>query len=225
MAIAGHRGDVPTIEAHLADRDPVVRATALRALDRAGALGDHHLRVAAADDAPTVRRAAAEVIGAQARVGDSGDGDDDQGEGEGEAASLDGPTDDAVAVSLLALLGDADPTVAEVASWAAGERAPVEGTSADPADAQILSRLIDLVTDHDDALVREAAVAALGARGDERGLPAILAATADRATVRRRAVLALAPFAGPEVDAALERARADRDRQVRQAAEDLLAEG
>ncbi|MFP3906108.1 MAG: hypothetical protein ACLFWR_03700, partial [Acidimicrobiales bacterium] len=51
----------------------------------------------------------------------------------------------------------------------------------------------------------------------------ILAATTDIATVRRRAVIALAPFEGPEVDAALERARTDRDWQVRQAAEDLLA--
>ncbi len=39
--------------------------------------------------------------------------------------------------------------------------------------------------------------------------------------MRRRAVLALAPFDGPEVDAALERAGRDRDWQVRQAAEDL----
>ncbi len=38
-------------------------------------------------------------------------------------------------------------------------------------------------------------------------LPAILTATADKPAVRRRAVLALAPFEGPEVDAALERAR------------------
>jgi len=40
--------------------------------------------------------------------------------------------------------------------------------------------------------------------------------------VRRRAVIALAPFEGPEVDAALEAARTDRDWQVRQAAEDQL---
>ena len=39
--------------------------------------------------------------------------------------------------------------------------------------------------------------------------------------MRRRAVLALAPFDGPEVEAALERAGQDRDWQVRQAAEDL----
>ncbi len=65
-------------------------------------------------------------------------------------------------------------------------------------------------------------MAALGSIGDPAGLPAILAATTDKATVRRRAVIALAPFEGPEVDAALERARSDRDWQVRQAAEDLL---
>ena len=52
-------------------------------------------------------------------------------------------------------------------------------------------------------------------------MPAILAALGDKATVRRRAVLALAPFEGPDVEAALAAAREDRDWQVRQAAEDL----
>jgi HEAT repeat protein len=69
--------------------------------------------------------------------------------------------------------------------------------------------------------VREAAVAALGAIGDDRGLAAILTATKDKPAVRRRAVLALAPFEGPDVDAALARALTDPDWQVRQAAEDL----
>jgi hypothetical protein len=70
-------------------------------------------------------------------------------------------------------------------------------------------------------------VAALGAIGDDRGLDAILAATGDRPAIRRRAVLALAPFLAPdhprtgEVHEALARALADRDWQVRQAAEDL----
>ena len=41
--------------------------------------------------------------------------------------------------------------------------------------------------------------------------------------MRRRGVLALAAFDGPEVTEALERLCADRDLQVRQAAEDLLA--
>ena len=79
----------------------------------------------------------------------------------------------------------------------------------------MVARLGDLAIGHDDALVREAAVAALGAIGDPAGIPAILAATGDKATVRRRAIIALAPFDGPEVDEALARASVDRDWQVR----------
>ena len=123
----------------------------------------------------------------------------------------------AAAHSLLrGLLADRDSTVVEVAAWACGEI-----TAADPST---VSDLCALASDHRDALVREAAVAALGAIGDEVGLPAILAATADKPAVRRRAVLALAPFEGPAVDEALTRALTDRDWQVRQAAEDLLAD-
>src|SRR2546423_1722638 len=76
----------------------------------------------------------------------------------------------------------------------------------------------------DPAVAGEAAVAALGARGAPAGLPAILAACRDKPAVRRRAVLALAPFNGAEVEEALHTALEDRDWQVRQAAEDLLAE-
>lgn len=115
--------------------------------------------------------------------------------------------------TLLPALGSSDSTIAEVAAWASGERQPPE-----PGAVGVLSRL---AADHPDALVREAAVAALGSIGDPAGLPAILSATADKATVRRRAIIALAPFDGPEVDEALARARDDRDWQVRQAAEDL----
>lgn len=114
---------------------------------------------------------------------------------------------------LIALLDD--PEVAEVAAFAIGELT-LDDASAERA-AIALGRQ---ATDHDDALCRESAVAALGALG--RGLDVILAATTDVATVRRRAVLALAPFEGPEVDTALETALGDRDWQVRQAAEDLL---
>lgn len=117
-------------------------------------------------------------------------------------------------VDLTATLADADATVVEAAAWAAGERRGGDGE---------LERLCSLATEHADALVREAAVAALGALGDEAGLPAILAATRDKATVRRRAMVALAPFEGPGVDAALERGRLDRDRQVRDVATDLSA--
>lgn len=118
-------------------------------------------------------------------------------------------------VDLVPLLDDPEPLVVEAAAWALGERAT--------ADPPTIDRLSQVAVDHDDPLAREAAVAALGAIGDDAGLPAILQATRDRPAVRRRAVLALAPFEGPEVDAALERALTDRDWQVRQAAEDLLA--
>jgi HEAT repeat protein len=104
--------------------------------------------------------------------------------------------------------------VVEAAAWASGERQPPE--------PGIVTALARLATDHDDPLCREAAVAALGSIGDPAGLPAILTATSDRPAIRRRAVLALAPFDGPDVEAALRRALHDRDWQVRQAAEDLL---
>ena len=50
---------------------------------------------------------------------------------------------------------------------------------------------------------------------------AILAALDDKPPVRRRAIVALANFEGPDIDAALERAREDRDWQVRAAVNQL----
>ena len=116
-----------------------------------------------------------------------------------------------------AALDDGDPTVVEAAAWALGELGGM--------GARGVAALVELASSHADPLCREAAVAALGAIGDPAGLPAILAATADKPAVRRRAMLALAPFEGPDVEAALRRALDDRDWQVRQAAEDLLADG
>jgi HEAT repeat protein len=169
--------------------------TALGALDRLGALGADRLRAALADPEPAVRRRAVEL--AARRPG----------------------------LDLLMPLHDPDPAVVEAAAWASGEQEQVS-------DA-VLAQLVALAGGAGasaEPLVREAAVAALGAIGDDRGLDAILAATTDRPAIRRRAVLALAPFVAPdharaaEVAAALARAAADRDWQVRQAAEDLTAE-
>ncbi len=114
-------------------------------------------------------------------------------------------------VSPAPLLEDPSDDVLETAAWACGER--------ETEDLDTVSRLSELATGHSNPLVREAAVAALGAIGHPNGLQAILSAIADRVTVRRRAVLALAPFDGPEVDAALRRASEDRDWQTRDAAE------
>ena len=111
-------------------------------------------------------------------------------------------------------IDDPDVFVAEMAAWCMGERSPAS-------DIEI-ETLIDRTTSHSEAVVREACAAALGSLGDERGLPAILAACSDKPGVRRRAILALAPFEGDDVDAALQRALEDKDWQVRQNAEDLL---
>ena len=105
-------------------------------------------------------------------------------------------------------------TVVEAAAWACGEQEAVGD--------DVLQALIDLGVNSADALVREACCAALGAIGDPRGLPTILHGCTDKPAVRRRAVLALAPFDGEAVDAALQAALVDRDWQVRQAAEDVL---
>jgi HEAT repeat protein len=203
-ALAGHTPDPDGARDLLADPDAGVRATALRALARIGSVTVGDVAGAWADAAPEVRRAAAEVV-----------------------AAADAPfeaTDPDVPRLLVALLGDPEPSVVEVAAWATGEwvgRLTEDGLALPVPDP--VAALARVTLDHPDALCREAAVAALGAIGDEAALPTILAATGDKATVRRRAVIALAPFDGDEVAAALERALTDRDWQVRQAAEDLLA--
>jgi len=118
---------------------------------------------------------------------------------------------------LIGLLSDRSAQVVEAACFALGEI----GTGAEAAVAALSA----VAVEHREPLLREAAVAALGAIGDPGGLGAILHATSDKPAVRRRAVIALAPFAGEAVDAALERALEDRDWQVRQAAEDLTGRG
>jgi HEAT repeat protein len=123
------------------------------------------------------------------------------------AALSDGP-------EIASLLDDEEAMVVESAAWALGER---ENNT-----PNTIERLASIAGDHDDPLAREAAVAALGAIGDERGLSAILAATTDKPAVRRRAIISLVAFEGPEVDAAWDRARTDHDRQVRDAVEELL---
>ncbi len=118
----------------------------------------------------------------------------------------------ALTTALVARLDDPDPLVAEAAAWALGEH--------QAADA--VPSLATMATHHRDPRCREAAVAALGAIGDPRGLGPVLRALEDRPAVRRRAVVALVGFEDPRVEAALERCLEDPDWQVRQAAEVLL---
>jgi HEAT repeat protein len=119
---------------------------------------------------------------------------------------------DAVTGAFASLLSDPEPAVVEAAAFAVGEL--------DDRDA--VEALATIATTHADALCRESAVAALGAIGDPRGKAAVIAALADTNYVRRRAVVALAAFSGTDVAEALQGRLADRDWQVRQAAEDII---
>lgn len=200
VVVAGHTGDEQFARSHVHHPVGRIRASALNALERLGVLEDDVLAASTHDPDPAVRRRVAEIAARH------------------------------VDVDLLSLLDDDEPLVVEMAAWACGEQMQADDdshTTSAPIDdttrhARVVDRLMDLAVGDDDALVRESCVAALGAIGDERALPAILAGCADKPAVRRRAVLALAPFSGPEVDAALYRALEDRDWQVRQAAEDVL---
>jgi HEAT repeat protein len=109
------------------------------------------------------------------------------------------------------LLNDADALVVDAAAFALGEHAYVGG----------VERLCVIAKDHEDARCRESAIASLGAIGDDRAREVILGALHDKAPIRRRAIVALANFEGPDIDAALESASEDRDWQVRSAVSQL----
>ncbi len=204
--MAGHLGDSTTALTAISDSEPSIRLLGFGALDRLGLLDDQHASVGLSDPDTRVVRRVIESVAAMPSTGGTG----------GRLDAI-----------LVGLLNSTDDSVAETAAWALGERHQQtdQGPRTDipAADQQtIVDSLAHATVGHQDALVRESAAAALGAIGLAAGLPAILTATQDKATVRRRAVLALASFDGPEVTAALQLARTDRDWQVRQAAEDLL---
>jgi len=198
VVLAGHLGDTPAVLEALDDPAPEVRAAAVGAAQRLGIVDGPMLVTALQDTAAVVRRRA---VLAAARC-------------------------DVAMDELGAVLDDPDTGVVECAAFACGERAD--------ATVHVARRLIDLSARHDDALVREAAIAAIGSLGglgaiDRLGLhddavDAVLRAATDRAAVRRRAVIASAAFDDARIDALLATLVEDRDLQVRQIAEDLLAD-
>jgi HEAT repeat protein len=119
--------------------------------------------------------------------------------------------DDAIYVALMDLLNDVDALVVDGAVFALGEHLFVGA----------VDQMCVIATSHEDARCRESAIAALGAIGDDRARPAILAALDDKPPVRRRAIVALSNFEGPDIDEALTRASEDRDWQVRAAVNQL----
>ncbi|CAB4864132.1 unannotated protein [freshwater metagenome] len=118
---------------------------------------------------------------------------------------------DEIAQTFGHLLSHADPLVVEASIFAAGEHGLT----------QLVDVLNRITASHDDARCREAGVIALGQIGVDQGRDVILAALQDKPTVRRRAVVALASFEGPEIETALDAAAQDRDWQVRSAVEQL----
>jgi HEAT repeat protein len=195
-----------------------------RRVTAAGHRGDAGLaRLGLADSDPRVRAAA---LGALARLGALHSDDvvralGDAGSAEVRRRAVDaavtvrGPgSRSALPAAVVRSLDDPDPLVVVGAAWYLGERR----------HRAAVVPLAGVATTHPDPRCREAAVAALGALGDRAGLPAVLAALDDKGTIRRRATVALAGFDDARVEPALRRSAADRDWQVRQAAEELLGE-
>ncbi len=183
----------------------------------AGHVGDlRTARAGRSDPAPSVRITS---LGALARLGSLTDEDLRVALADAEPAVRRRACElarDHPAVDISRQLGDTDSSVVEMAAWAMGER--VESSS-----VAALAALACARSGHPDPLCREAAVASLGAIGDTAGLPAVIDALDDKPAIRRRAAVALAAFDGPAAEAALRRCLEDRDWQVRQVAEDLLA--
>lgn len=223
------------IEAGLNNSSDLVRIAALGALERCEQLEVGHLKDFASDPSPKVRSRVCELAVALARQNAHESFALQQAASENSAPQITPPhptdrsthhTAENQKVSsllptiLIERLDDSDPSVTETACFTCGEF-PWHTTDIAPP----VTKISEIATDHQDALCRESAAAALGAIGDEAGLKAVLQASHDRVTVRRRAVLALAAFDDPAVDERLEQALQDKDWQVRQAAEDLLGVG
>ena len=215
--------DVPATDAagHRRDRRVELRR---RRITAAGHRGDSELaRRGLADPDPRVRAAA---LGALAHLGALHSDDvvnalGDAGSAEVRRRAVDAASSvrgagsrSALPAAVVRALDDPDPLVVVGAAWYLAERR----------HRAAVVRLAGVATSHPDPRCREAAVAALGAIGDAAGLPAVLAALDDKATVRRRATVALAGFDDPRVEPALHRVAGDRDWQVRQAVGELLDE-
>jgi len=211
-------------ESAVSDPDPCVRIAAIGALARMSKFRAVDLQHSLADDDPRVRRRACRASWA--------------GSSRPPIARECFPLSDdpdllrsrpPIARECLPALTTAldDPVwfVAVEAAVAIGECVANDDAFDDfPLPGATVEALGRLATGHPEQVCREAALGALGALGDLRGLPAVLAAIADRPPVRRRAVVALAGFDHPSASRALAAGVDDPDWQVRQAARSLLAD-
>jgi HEAT repeat protein len=102
---AGHNGDEPTARTGLVDSAPHIRAGALEALQRLGALSDSDLIAAMDDDATEVRRRCGELLSRTFRP--------------------------ALRASLATALHDPEPDVVEAAATALGEDSDIDDETLD----------------------------------------------------------------------------------------------
>ena len=193
--VAGHRGEAAVAERLLNDPDAGVRAAALGALARCGALQAEQVGRALGDEAAAVRSRAAELAPPDV-----------------ELVGLLSDPDASVVEVVAAALGERDRDsgpVEELCRVARSHDDPLCRESAVAALGAIAAGL--------DA---EAGVPHDAARG--MALEMLLAAMDDRPQIRRRALLGLYQFDDDRAADAVRAALEDRDRQVRAVAGELL---
>lgn len=192
--VAGHQGEAATAERLLHDDDAGVRAAALGALARCGALQRDQINQALGDEAAKVRCRAAEL--APPGV---------------ELVGLLSDADPSVVEAVAAALGerDRDPgPVAELCRVARSHDEPLCRESAVAALGAIAAGLDAEAVAHDAARAM--------------ALEVLLDAMDDRPQIRRRALLGLHQFDDAHAVTAVRAGLEDRDRQVRAVAGELL---
>lgn len=201
--VAGHRGEAAVAERLLNDPDAGVRAAALGALARCGALQAEQVGRALGDEAAEVRCRAAELAPPDV-----------------ELVRLLSDPDASVVEVVAAALGerDRDPgPVEELCRVARGHDDPLCRESAVAALGAIAAGL-----DAEAGAAQEAAADALHDAARGMALEMLLAAMDDRPQIRRRALLGLYQFDDDRAADAVRAALEDRDRQVRAVAGELL---
>ena len=248
--MAGHRGDDAAAEQLLADEEPSVRAAALGALARCGALTAAHVSTALQDPATQVRCRAAELAPPDMPLVHLLT-DENASVVEAAATALGERDWDATPVSELCRIAtghdDAlcrESAVAALGAIAAGLDTDDDPNDGDPNDGDAphdetgshiaAEEHRSVVTHRSNAAPPENAppdADAMHASDDgwphrvaarSAALEVLLAAMDDRPQIRRRALLGLHQFADGSAESAVRAALDDNDRQVRAVAGELL---
>ena len=221
--VAGYRGEAAAAEMLLDDDDASVRAAALGALARCGALGAGQIRRALGDAAAAVRCRAAELAPPEVELVDLLS-DPDASVVDAVAAALGERDQDPRPVGELCRVasGHDDPLCRESAVAALGAIAAGLDAGADaPSDAAAGSES-GREAHHEAAADPKLTAGAPHEAARGMAFEALLAAMDDRPQIRRRALLGLFQFDDDRAAAAVQAALEDRDRQVRAVAGELL---